>query len=95
MIILIKYRASIYGPDPKKEGETKLLFKDKLKKGVIELEDIDAVFNYHGKNGKENPRKCEIVHKTMGNIVLDMPFKEIAELRKNNRFTIKGFYYKK
>ena len=94
MMIQIKYKASIHGPDKENPGETKLLFKSRIKKALIETEDIDGVFNYHGKNGKENPKRCEIAHKTLGNIVIDVPFKEMVRLRLDNRIIIKGFQYK-
>lgn len=90
-MIHIRYKASIYGPDKDNPGESKLMFKNRIKKGLIDLFDIEGVFNYHGKNGKEDPKKCEIVHKVLGNIVIDMPYKEMMRLRTDNRIVVKGF----
>lgn len=96
MKVLVKYKASIYGPDPKDKEKTKLLFKDKVKYAKIEVDDIDGILLYHDIRGKVKRNKCEIIHKTLGNIIIETPFKEMCEIWENNRFIVKGFkQYKK
>jgi hypothetical protein len=94
MTIKVKYKASIYGPDSENPEKPKLLFKNRTKHALLEIEDIEAIFNYHGKNGKNNPKKCEIFHRSLGNIVVDFPFNQLVKLKEDNRFTVRGFRYK-
>jgi hypothetical protein len=91
MTIEVSYKASIYGPNPKKPGETKLLFKNKKKRALIEVEDIEAIIEYHGLDGKLSKERCEIVHRTLGNMVIDMPFEIISEIKTCNRLIVKGY----
>ena len=91
MKIIIKYKASIYGPDPKDPEKTKLLYKDRIKHAKIETEDIQGVLEYHNLRGKLEKNRCEIAHKDLGSIVIDKPFKEMCEIWENDRFIVKGF----
>jgi hypothetical protein len=87
----IRYKASIYGPNPKKPGETKVLFKRKTKRAVIAVEDILAVIQYHGLDGKLAKDRCEIIHANLGNLVVDTPYLEMSAKTMDRRMVVKGF----
>lgn len=91
MIIDIKYRATAYGDDHKNPEKPKLLYRNKLKRAVIDTEDIDIVSQYHNSRGKVDRNKCEIRHRTLGEILVEAPFEEIAEYKRSGRFRVYGF----
>ena len=89
--IEVKFTTSAFGPDPDKPGETKVLFKRKKKRALIELDDISVVSQYHNDRGKLVKSKCEIVHRSLGNLVLDMPFLELVKAKEEKRIVVKGY----
>jgi hypothetical protein len=91
MKIDIKYKVSIYGPDPEDSEKNKLLFRNKLKRAIIETEDLDMVSEYHDKKGKKSKTRCEVNHRTLGTIIVESPFELIASYVRDHRFVVKGF----
>lgn len=92
MNIEIKYKVSIYGEDKnKKDGSEKLLFRSRVKRAVVDIGDIDSIMQHHERTGKVNKNRCEVHHRTLGSMLLEMPYAVLADLKNSNRIVVKGF----
>ncbi len=75
--------------------ETKEKVFKRIKTIGVENEDIEAVAQYHNKDGKLERNKCYISHKTFGNMVIYKTFEDMYNIWTDTPFEVRGFKYNK
>jgi hypothetical protein len=90
MNIEIKHYSNIYST-PDKKGKQKLIKSNVLIKHYINTEDIVNITTIYSRQGNLYKTKCKITHDKLGEIIVDVPYEKMKQIKEDSRIIVHGF----